>query len=147
MATLEDAIALAAKHHAGVRDRGGQPYVLHPLRLMMRMETEVERMVAVLHDLVEDTPVTLESLRAQGFPEEVVAAVDCLTRRKATKESYAEFIERIRPNALASRVKLADLEDNMNVLRLPAMTDEDAARIVKYRAAWPRLHAPLDSRG
>jgi (p)ppGpp synthase/HD superfamily hydrolase len=137
MATLEDAIGLAAKHHSGVRDRGGQPYVLHPLRLMMKMETEAERMVAVLHDLVEDTPVTLASLRSQGFPDEVVVAIDCLTRRQ--DETYAQFIERIRPNALASRVKLADLEDNMNVLRLPVVTAEDGSRLTKYRAAWSRL--------
>ncbi len=139
MPTLDDAIALAVKSHAGVRDRGGQPYILHPLRLMLRMETEEERMVAVLHDVVEDTDLTLEGLRALGYGERVVAALDCLTRRKHTQETYEQFIERIRVNPLATRVKLADLEDNMNVLRLPAVSTEDGKRLTKYRAAWARL--------
>jgi (p)ppGpp synthase/HD superfamily hydrolase len=139
--TLDDAIALAVKAHSGIKDRGGQPYILHPLRLMMRMETEAERMVAVLHDVVEDTSITFDELRAQGFSSDVIAALDCLTRRKAVNETYEQFIERIAPNPLARKVKLADLEDNMNVLRLPSLGDEDGKRLAKYRASWARLKA------
>ena len=137
MPTLEDAIALAVEAHRGQRDKAGQCYVLHPLRLMLRVDTEPERMAAVLHDVVEDTPYTLERLRALGYPEEVLGALDCLTRREG--ETYEAFIERIRPHALARRVKLADLEDNMDVRRLTSFSDRDAERLARYRAAWSRL--------
>ena len=137
MPTLEDAIALAVEAHKGQRDKAGQTYILHPLRAMMRLETETERMVAVLHDVVEDSPWTLERLRALGYPEEVLGALDCLTKREG--ESYEAFIERVLPHPLARRVKRADLEDNMDVRRLPAVTAKDAERLARYRAAWARL--------
>ncbi|MCP3102027.1 GTP pyrophosphokinase [Myxococcus sp. K15C18031901] len=140
MPTLEDAIALAVQAHRGQRDKAGQPYVLHPLRLMLRLETEEERTVAVLHDVVEDTPWTLEKLREAGYAEPVLRALDNLTRRK--DETYEAFIERLRPDALARRVKLADLEDNMDVRRLVAVTARDTERLARYRAAWTRLREP-----
>lgn len=135
--TLEDAIALAVEAHRGQRDKAGQTYILHPLRVMMRLETDTERMVAVLHDVVEDSPWTLERLRGLGYPEEVLGALDCLTKREG--ETYEAFIERLRPHPLARRVKRADLEDNMDVRRLPAVTSKDAERLARYRAAWARL--------
>lgn len=135
--TLEDAIALAVEAHRGQRDKAGQTYILHPLRVMMRLETETERMVAVLHDVVEDSPWTLERLRELGYPEEVLGALDCLTKREG--ETYEAFIERVLPHPLARRVKRADLEDNMDVRRLPAVTAKDAERLARYRAAWARL--------
>ena len=135
--TLEDALALAVEAHRGQRDKAGQTYILHPLRVMMRLETETERMVAVLHDVVEDSPWTLERLRGLGYPEEVLGALDCLTKREG--ETYEAFIERLLPHPLARRVKRADLEDNMDVRRLPAVTAKDAERLARYRAAWARL--------
>lgn len=140
MPTLEDAIALAVQAHHGQRDKAGQPYILHPLRLMLKLETEEERTVAVLHDVVEDTPWTLERLRALGYPEPVLRALEGLTRRE--DETYEAFIERLRPDALACRVKLADLEDNMDVRRLTAVTAKDTERLARYRAAWARLKQP-----
>ncbi|ADO69928.1 HD domain-containing protein [Stigmatella aurantiaca] len=137
MPTLEDAIALAVEAHRGQRDKAGQTYILHPLRVMMRLETEAERMAAILHDVVEDTPYTLERLRALGYPEEVLGALDCLTKREG--ETYEAFVERIRPHPLARRVKLADLEDNMDVRRLPSVGPREAERLTRYRAAWSRL--------
>ncbi|SEU14093.1 HD domain-containing protein [Stigmatella erecta] len=137
MPTLEDAIALAVEAHRGQRDKAGQSYILHPLRVMMRLQTEAERMAAILHDVVEDTPYTLERLRALGYPEEVLGALDCLTKREG--ESYEAFIERLRPHPLARRVKLADLEDNMDVRRLPSVGPREAERLTRYRAAWSRL--------
>ncbi|MCY1075055.1 GTP pyrophosphokinase [Archangium lansingense] len=137
MPTLEDAIALAVEAHRGQRDKAGQTYILHPLRVMMRLETETERMVAILHDVVEDSPWTLERLRELGYPEEVLGALDCLTKREG--ETYEAFIERVLPHPLARRVKRADLEDNMDVRRLPAVTAKDAERLARYRAAWARL--------
>ena len=137
MPNLEDALALAVQAHHGQRDKAGQPYILHPLRVMMRLESEAERTVALLHDVVEDTPWTLERLRALGYPEGVLAALDALTRREG--ETYEAFIERVLPHPLARRVKLADLEDNMDVRRLTAVTAKDAERLARYRAAWSRL--------
>jgi (p)ppGpp synthase/HD superfamily hydrolase len=137
MPTLEDAIALAVEAHRGQRDKVGQTYILHPLRVMMRLETEAERMAAILHDVVEDTPYTLERLRELGYPEEVLGALDCLTKREG--ESYEAFIERVRPHPLARRVKLADLEDNMDVRRLLSVGPKETERLARYRAAWARL--------
>jgi (p)ppGpp synthase/HD superfamily hydrolase len=137
MPTLEDAIALAVEAHRGQRDKAGQTYILHPLRVMMRLETEAERMAAILHDVVEDTPYTLERLRGLGYPEEVLGALDCLTKREG--ETYEAFIERVRPHPLARRVKLADLEDNMDVRRLLTVGAKETERLARYRAAWARL--------
>jgi hypothetical protein len=137
MPTLEDAIALAVEAHKGQRDKAGQTYILHPQRVMLRLDTEHERMAAILHDVVEDTPYTLERLRELGYPEEVLGALDCLTRR--TGESYEAFIERVLPHPLARRVKLADLEDNMDVKRLPTVGPKETERLARYRAAWSRL--------
>ncbi|MFY0573505.1 HD domain-containing protein [Cystobacter fuscus] len=137
MPTLEDALELAVRAHRGQLDKAGQPYILHPLRVMARLDTETERVVALLHDVVEDTPYTLERLRELGYGEDVLGALERLT--KAEGEDYAAFIERVRPHPLARRVKLADLEDNMDVRRLPAVTAKDAERLARYRAAWARL--------
>jgi len=137
MGTLERAILIAAQAHLGQRDKGGAPYILHPLRMMMRMESEDAMMAAVLHDVVEDSDWTLEQLRAEGFSEDVLQAVDCLTRRD--DESYDEFVARAQANAIARRVKIADLEDNMNVKRIGEMTPKDLARIKEYHRAWRAL--------
>ena len=135
--TLEDAIALALRAHRGQVDKAGEPYVLHPLRLLARFRDRPAQLTAVLHDVVEDSSVTLADLRADGYPEAVVAAVECLTRRAG--ESYEAFIARLAENPLAQRVKLADLEDNLDVRRLPAITEADQARLERYRRAWHHL--------
>lgn len=137
-ATLEDAITIAAQAHKGETDKAGACYILHPIRLMMKMKTESEMMAAVLHDVVEDTDWAIEMLREQGFSEEVLEAVECLTKR--SEESYEEFIERAGTNPIARRVKIADLEDNMDVKRLETLTDEDVERIAKYLRAWRSLN-------
>ena len=139
MPTLEDAILLAAQAHRGQKDKVGQPYFLHLLRVMLRLASEQEQIVGVLHDLVEDTNYTLDDLRTQGYPEAIVQAVDCLTRRPT--ESYAQFIERASANPLARRVKLADLEDNMDVRRLPELGEKDVERLNRYIAVWRQLRA------
>jgi (p)ppGpp synthase/HD superfamily hydrolase len=123
--------------HRGQTDLSGQSYILHPLRVMLAMSTEAERAVGVLHDVVEDTEVTFEGLREAGMPEDVVAAVDCVTKRKG--EAYDDYLDRIAGNPIARRVKLADLEDNMRVDRLATVTDRDLKRLEKYRHARARL--------
>ncbi len=132
-ANLERAIELAVKHHKGQVDKAGQPYILHPLRLMLVMSTESERIVAVLHDILEDTPISLDDLRKEGFAEKIISAIECVT--KIDGEDYDSFIERITKNPLATAVKLADLEDNMDLSRLPEVTEKDRALVAKYQRA------------
>jgi len=139
MGNLEDAILLAAENHKGQSDRAGRPYILHPLRIMFKMQTDEERIVAVLHDVIEDTPVTLEELRMRGYSKRVLDAVDHLSRRE--DETYDAFIDRIAHNPLAVRVKLADLEDNMEVRTLVKQNDDDRKRLARYRAAREKLRA------
>ncbi len=136
-ATFEDAVSIAAQAHRGQRDKAGAPYLLHPLRMMLRMESEAAMTAAVLHDVVEDTEWTLNRLREAGFSEEVLEAVDCLTRREG--ESYDEFVGRVRTNPIARQVKIADLEDNMNVRRMSRLAAKDLERLEKYHRAWRAL--------
>ena len=142
---LERAITIATEAHCKQLDKAGAPYILHPLRVMSRFNSEAERIVAVLHDVVEDTDWTLERLSQEGFSAEVVQAVDCVTRREG--ESYDDFVKRSAANPLARRVKIADLEDNMDIRRLEAVIPKDAERLNKYLQAWKYLndcdaHAP-----
>ena len=136
---LERAIALAVEAHAGHWVGEGRPYILHPLRVMARVETDTERIVAILHDTVENEAdrVSFARLRQEGFPEEIVQAVDCLTRRDG--EPYADMIERIAPNPLACRVKLADLADNLDLLRQSELTQEKFVGLQMRLQAWHRL--------
>jgi (p)ppGpp synthase/HD superfamily hydrolase len=137
MSTLERAIAIAAEAHAGQKNKDGGPYILHPVRVMMRVDGLEAQTAAILHDVVEDTDWTLERLRAEGFSEAVLAAVDSLTHREG--EDYFDYVARAGANPLARRVKLADLEDNMNVMRLAEVRDKDLERVRKYHKAWLSL--------
>lgn len=139
MSTLERAIALAATAHEGQTDKAGAPYILHALRVMLRLETTEERIAAVLHDIVEDCGWTLDRLRAEGFPEPVVLGVEAVTRRD--DESYEEFVLRAKAHPIGRRVKLADLADNSDLSRLSQITDRDRARLEKYRLATEALQA------
>jgi (p)ppGpp synthase/HD superfamily hydrolase len=136
---LARAIEIAASAHATQVDKGGAPYILHPLRMMMKQTTEAAMIAAVLHDVVEDTPWTLEKLRAEGFPEEVLEAVANLTKRAG--EEYADFITRAATNPISRAVKLADLEDNMDLKRIPEPVQKDFDRLAKYRRSWETLKA------
>jgi hypothetical protein len=138
--SLGEAIALATDAHAGMTDKAGRPYIEHPIRVMAAMGTDVERMIAVLHDVLEDTPVTVDELRTRGCPPEVVEAVEILTKRNG--ENYDEFIQRIRDsrNELALRVKLADIADNEDEKRLALLDPAVAQRLrSKYSDTRPLL--------
>jgi (p)ppGpp synthase/HD superfamily hydrolase len=140
MATLERAIELAVQYHKGQVDKMGQPYILHPLRVMARCQGVEAQMVAIMHDLVEDTPVTPEMLLAEGFSQAVVDGLLGVTRRK--RESYREFVLRARENPLARAVKLADLEDNLDLRRLTvSLGPKDHERLERYREAWHLLQS------
>jgi len=142
MASLDRAIRIAVKAHKGQTDKYGNPYILHPLRVMGMGHTEEEKILGVLHDVVEDSDLSLEDIRLYGFSDRLVAALDCLTRR--ADEDYDGFIERIRKNPLAIRVKLNDLCDNMDVRRMDEFRDKDVKRFNKYLKAYKRLNADLD---
>jgi len=137
MPFLEDAIALAVNAHKGQKDKAGNFYILHPLRLMFQMETEMEMIVAVLHDVIEDTSYSLEELRNDGYPQEILEALECLTKRG--DEHYDVFIDRVKKNPIALKVKIADLEDNMDMKRLKNITDTDVERLKKYLRIWQSL--------
>ena len=133
MSTLERAIALAATAHAGQVDKAGQPYILHPLRVLLRLSDPDARMVAALHDVVEDTAVTLADLAAEGFSPAVIEAVDALTHRPG--EAYPDYVRRAAANPLARQVKRADVLDNLDATRLVDPTPKDLQRAQKYRGA------------
>lgn len=137
MATLEDAIRIAAEAHKGQTDKSGSRYILHPLRMMMKMKSETAMIVAVLHDVVEDTDWTFDKFREAGFSEEVLAALDGVTNR--TSESYDQFIERAQHDPIIREVKIADLEDNMNMQRIEEVKPKDLERFAKYHLSWRKL--------
>lgn len=130
MATLERAISIAAAAHAGQVDKAGQPYILHPLRVMLRMNTEEKRIAAVLHDVVEDTNVTLEQLAVEGFSDNILAAVEALT--KTSGETRMDAASRAVKNPIARAVKLADNAENMDLSRIANPTEKDYARLKEY---------------
>ena len=139
MSTLERAIAVAARAHEGQYDKGGSSYILHPLRVMMRVSTQEERIVAVLHDVLEDASITLADLARQGFPLKILAALLALSRRR--DESYVDFVVRVGSDPLARVVKLADLADNSDLSRIPYPGPADMARLARYSEASAYLQA------
>ncbi len=140
MDLLDNAIQIAARAHAGQTRRNGTPYVLHPIRVMLRQQDPEAMIAGVLHDVVEDTDVTLEDLQREGFSEGVLAAIRLLTHEDDVP--YADYVRAIADDPIAHAVKLADLEDNMNVRELPSVTDRDLTRMAKYHKAWQTLSKP-----
>jgi hypothetical protein len=134
LSTLERAIAIAAEAHAGQVDKAGAVYVLHPLRMMLGLASNDERIVAVLHDVCEDCPGwTFDRLRQEGFAEHIIAALDSVTKRDG--EDYEAFVLRAASNPIGRRVKLADLRDNSDLARIAMPTPHDLERVEKYRRA------------
>lgn len=137
MADLDDALRVAAQAHRSQKDRYGSPFILHPIRVMLRLAGDVERVVALLHDVVERTPWTLPDLRREGFSEDVITAVDLLTKREG--EAYLDYIARLRVNPLAARVKQADLQDHVDAVRERGLGDSESGRLARYREALQAL--------
>ena len=127
---LEKAIEIAVEAHRGQIDKAGKIYILHPIRVMLRGQNEIEQIVGILHDVVEDTPVTIDMLEKEGFSKEILDAIACITKNEG--EDYGDFIDRVLTNPLATQVKLYDLEDNMNRDRIPFPTEHDEKRFQKY---------------
>ena len=138
MSTLERAIEIATEAHKGQYDKAGNDYIGHPLRVMDMGRTEEEKIVGVLHDVVEDTEWTFAQLAAEGFSQEVIDALQCVTKL-SENENYDDFIERVKKNTLATAVKINDLSDNMDIRRLPYLSDKDVKRLKKYLKAYKKL--------
>lgn len=145
MNLIEHSLKIALKAHAGQKDKAGWPYVLHPIRMMLKMDSEIDMSAALLHDVLEDSSLTAEDLRKEGIPSEVVEAVLSLTRQE--NEPYEDFIERAAKNRIARKVKKADLEDNIDLLRLREIKDRDVERLKKYHIAWNRIKSVPAEKG
>ncbi len=137
---LELAIKIAVEAHSGQVEKNGQPYVTHAFRVMDRVYREEEKIVAVLHDVIEDTKWTRHMLEEKGFPKHLLDALDCVTIRE--HELYPAAIRRAASNPIARRVKLADLEDNMDIRRLPEVEPSSADDFNKYLRAYRQLSDP-----
>ena len=128
------AIKIAFKAHEGSFDRSGIPYVTHPLHVAESMETEDETVAAILHDVVEDTDMTIDDLRKEGFTEEQLEAVRLLTHEDGI--SYADYVKRLKSNEIARKVKLSDLKHNMDRSRIRNASEKDEIRYKKYEYAY-----------
>ena len=136
---LEKAIAIAVEAHRGQLDKAGQPYILHPMRVML-----AGKICGILHDVIEDTPISIEMLQAEGFSPEVLNALRLLTHDR--KVPYQRYIEQLSADGLATQVKLYDLHDNMNRSRLGILTVEDERRMAKYQRSYDYLSQIQNSR-
>ena len=130
---IKKAMKIAFEAHKDQTDKSGLPYIYHPFHLAQQMETEAEICTALLHDVAEDSSITMEDLRREGFPAEVLDALTLMTHDKSVP--YMEYVAKIRKNPVARRVKLADLQHNSDLNRLDSVTDEDLRRVRKYRIA------------
>ncbi|MES2429352.1 MAG: phosphohydrolase [Bacteroidota bacterium] len=135
---LQKAITIAFSAHKDQLDKYGAPYLGHVTRVMNAGTTIEEKIVGVLHDVVEDTDWTFEQLEKEGFPENIIEALKCVTKT-SDEEDYEAFVERTKQNALAIKVKLNDLTDNMDIKRMPIIKQEDLPRLNKYLKAYRSL--------
>ena len=145
MADLDEALYLVANNFRGIKDKSGAPYVLHCIRAMMSVDSLDAKMVAVMHDLVEDTPMTLDQLREKGFSQEVIDGVDLVTHRDDV--SYSDYIVAIKNNPVATEVKLADLKDNTSLDRTlyrESSSGKDCQRLQRYLLSYQFLTEAID---
>jgi len=134
---FDHALQIAIQAHRGQKDKSGREYIMHPIRVAERCKDPRAKIVALLHDTIEDTNVTAEYLRCEGFPDEIINGVLSVTKREG--ETYDDFVRRAAENVIGREVKIADLEDNMDIRRLKEITAEDVARLQKYLRAWQYL--------
>ena len=127
------ALSIARKAHEGQLDKAGVAYIEHPIYVANQVDTEEEKAVALLHDVIEDSPVSAEGLLQAGLPETVVTAVQVLTKKK--EQDYQTYLETVKKNPLARVVKLADLKHNSDLSRLSSITEKDRERLKKYKKA------------
>jgi (p)ppGpp synthase/HD superfamily hydrolase len=135
------ALKIANEAHKNQVDKGGTPYINHPIEVAKNMDTNEEKIVALLHDVIEDTDVTLEQLKETGFPLEVLAAIDAITKRN--NEEYGQYLDRLIKNKYATKVKIQDMVHNSDISRIPNPTDKDFERVDKYTEKIKQLKAYL----
>ena len=132
--TLAHCISIASEAHKDQVDKIGEPYILHPLRVMLSMQSVYDRMTAVLHDVIEDTPLTAEHLLSMDVPQRVVQAVIAMS--KLPDEGYTVYLMRVLDNEIARRVKIADVKDNSSPIRLYKLTPDKIEKLtIKYAKA------------
>lgn len=124
------AYALAKKAHLGQKDKGGNDYIEHPKAVASMMDTDIEKAVAYLHDVVEDTKISFDDLKEYGFPNQIIEAVKAITKQK--NESYDVYIDRVIRNPIAKKVKLADMKHNSDITRIKNPSQKDYDRCQKY---------------
>lgn len=127
------AMNISYEAHHGAKDKNGVPYVFHPFHVAEQMDGEYEICVALLHDVIEDTDYTVSDLQKAGFPDEVIEAVEVITRPKGMP--YLDYIRAVKKNKIATKVKLADLEHNSDKSRLKTVDDKSKERLLKYAAS------------
>ena len=136
---LQRAIEIALEAHKGALDKGGNPYILHPLRLMLQMDSEEEMIVAILHDVVEDSEKwSFDKLHKEGFSKKIINSLRSVTKENEN-EDYEKFIDRSIKDKIGRKVKIADISDNLDISRLTKVTDKDILRINKYKKALAKL--------
>ena len=138
---LELAIKVATEAHAGLFDKGGKPYINHPQAVADSLSNTEYKIVAYLHDVCEDTPITLEDLKDMGFTYRIVNSIRLLTR--TDKLTYEQYLRRLRMDSAARAVKIADLKHNMDITRIPNPSEKDYARIEKYKKALAFLESSV----
>lgn len=134
---LQFALELAIEKHKNQTDKSGKPYILHPLHIMETVQSDDAKIVAILHDIIEDTDVTEEDLLKAGLSKHIVDAIVLLTR--SHDEDYMEYVKKVALNPLAKEVKLADLQHNMDLRRLSTLKERDLVRNRKYQIAYHYL--------
>ena len=136
---LHRAIEIALDAHKNVSDKGGNSYILHPLRLMLQMDSEEEMIVAILHDVVEDSEKwSFDKLKEEGFSNKIINSLRSVTKENKN-EDYEKFIDRSIKDKIGRKVKIADISDNLDISRLKEVTDKDILRINKYKKALAKL--------
>ena len=139
----EWAYNIASKAHKGQKDKGGEDYFKHPLAVSNKLSGEKDKIVALLHDVIEDTDVTVNDLREHGFSYVVVFAVQVITKK--ADEDYEEYLNRVKQNPIALRVKIADMEHNSDISRIKNPTEKDLKRLEKYRIRLKELRETLET--
>jgi len=134
---ISKALHIAKTAHRGQLDKGGNPYILHPIAVSQLVDSEEEKIVALLHDVVEDTDLTLEHLKLEGFSDNIIAAVSALTKHPGV--AYDDYISTLKENSIAVRVKIADITHNSDISRIPNPTDKDLERIKRYKITLAKL--------
>ena len=136
---LHKAIKIACEAHQGQSSINGEPYILHPLRLLIKAKSNEERIIAILHDVIEKTNISLEDLKNKGFDQNIISSIDSLSRRRS--ESYIEYIERLMQNKISVKIKLLDLADNIKIHSENNYNGIYDAKIVQYKNALKQIRS------